>query len=123
MTILQANVAAALDKIKLSYQDKRIISEYARETASGYCAGCANLCEPELKKNVPIRDIMRYLMYYDNYGNHERAARLFNTIPEKTRRRLARFDYSKAADLCPQNMPIAKIMKKAIETFTRSGVG
>ncbi|MFC1489142.1 aldo/keto reductase [Thermodesulfobacteriota bacterium] len=120
MTILQANVAAALDKIELSHQDKRIMKQYARETASGYCAGCANSCEPMVKGNVPIRDIMRCLMYCDNYGNHEQAARLFNTIPGKTRRRLARFDYSKAEDLCPQNMPIAKIMKKALEKFAKN---
>ena len=53
MTILQANVAAALDRIELSLQDKRLLEQYARETAFGYCAGCAHLCESMVKgKNV-----------------------------------------------------------------------
>ncbi len=120
MTILQANVAAALDKIELSLQDKRLLEQYARETSFGYCAGCANLCESMVKGNVPISDIMRHLMYYYSYKNHDQAIRLFNTIPSTTRKHLANCDYSRAEYLCPQNIPIAKLMKKAVEEFTRS---
>lgn len=123
MTMLQANVAAAIGKTKLSFQDKRLLEQYARETASGYCAGCANLCESAVEGNIPISDVLRYLMYYDNYGNHEQAVRLFNEIPSITRRRLAGFDYSKAEHLCPQKMPIAKLMGKAVEKFTKYAMG
>lgn len=120
MTILQANVAAALDKIELSLQDKRLLEQYARETAFGYCAGCAHLCESVVKGNVPISDIMRHLMYYYSYEKHDQAIRLFNTIPSTTRKDLANCDYSGAEYLCPQNIPIAKFMKKAVATLTRS---
>jgi predicted aldo/keto reductase-like oxidoreductase len=120
---LQANVAAALDKIELSIQDKRLLKRHARETAFGYCAGCANLCESVVKGNVPISDIMRYAMYYYNYGDHERAIRRFNTIPDTTRRRLASVDYSRAEYFCPQNIPITKLMKKAVETLAKSEMG
>jgi predicted aldo/keto reductase-like oxidoreductase len=118
MTILQANVAAALDKTELSFQDKQLLDQYAVETAFGYCTGCANLCETAVRENVPISDIMRCIMYYYGYGNHEKAIRLFNTIPEVTRKRLADFDYSGAEQVCPQGIPIAKIMKKTGESFT-----
>jgi len=123
MTILQANAAAALDKTKLSFQDKQLLEQYAQKTAFGYCAGCANLCESVIKGNVPISDIMRYLMYYYNYGDHRRAIRLFKTIPSTTRKRLANFDYSRAEHLCPQNIPIAKLMKKAVEKLATSDLG
>jgi predicted aldo/keto reductase-like oxidoreductase len=115
MTILQANVAAALDRTKLSVQDKHLLEQYAQKTASGYCAGCANLCDSVTKGNVPISDIMRYLMYYINYGDHLRAIRLFKTIPSTTRKRITNFDYSRAEHLCPQKMPIAELMKLAAE--------
>jgi predicted aldo/keto reductase-like oxidoreductase len=62
-------------------------------------------------------------MYYYNYGDHRRAIRLFKTIPSTTRKRLANFDYSRAEHLCPQNIPIAKLMKKAVETLAKSEVG
>jgi hypothetical protein len=123
MTILQANVAAALDKTKLSFQDKQLLEQYAQKTAFGYCAGCANLCESVIKGNVPISDIMRYLMYYYNYGDHRRAIRLFKTVPSTTRKRLANFDYSRAEHLCPQNIPIAKLMKKAVEKLATGDLG
>jgi predicted aldo/keto reductase-like oxidoreductase len=120
MTMLQANVAAALNKTQLSFQSKQLLKQYAQETAFGYCAGCADVCESAVKGNVPISDIMRCLMYYDNYGNHERATRLFNKLPIITRKRLASVDYSEAENLCPQKMPIARLMARAVEKFTKS---
>ncbi len=41
MTILQANVAAALDQKTISINEKKRLEQYARQTAPGYCAGCA----------------------------------------------------------------------------------
>jgi predicted aldo/keto reductase-like oxidoreductase len=122
MTILQANVAAALDKTELSSQDKQLLGQYARETSFGYCAGCANLCESSVQGNVPISDIMRCLMYYYSYEDHEQALRVFNKFPRRTRQQLAHFDYSKAEHLCPQKMPISELMKEAVAVFTGNDV-
>ena len=118
MAILQANVAAALDQTDLSIQDRQQLDSYAQATAPGYCAGCGNVCESAVKDNVPISDIMRYLMYHDEYGNQQRATRLFNDLPPMTRKRLASIDYSKAEQLCPQKLPIARLMNRAVEIFS-----
>jgi predicted aldo/keto reductase-like oxidoreductase len=117
MNLLQANVFAALDKTELSSNDKQMLQQYARESAFGYCAGCAELCERAVKDTVPISDIMRYIMYYTSYAEYGQATELFNNLPDNTRQRLAHIDYSKAEHLCPQKMPIAQIMKKAVELF------
>jgi predicted aldo/keto reductase-like oxidoreductase len=119
ITILQANVAAVLDQTRLSSQDKRFLDQYARKTARGYCAGCARLCESALNGSVPVSDLMRYLMYHDLYGDRERAVRLFHDIPADTRRRLTRINFSKAEALCPQKMPIGKLMEKAFKTLNK----
>jgi len=116
LTYLQANVAAALDKTELSREDHRILEHYARETACGYCAGCARLCQSAVAQNIPISDVMRYLMYYHNYGDHSEAVGKFNRL-------LAEVDYSKAESMCPQNIPIAKFMQFAVETFSKSRQG
>jgi len=60
---------------------------------------------------------MRYLMYHDLYGDHARAVRLFLEIPADTRRRLTRISFLKAEALCPQKMPIGKLMEKAFKTL------
>jgi aryl-alcohol dehydrogenase-like predicted oxidoreductase len=118
LTYLQANVAAALNKTALSFEDHRILNQYAAETACGYCAGCARLCESSVTADIPISDVMRYLMYYHNYGNRRQAAEKFGRILESSRRRLAEVDYSGAERECPQNIPIGQFMQLAVDTFS-----
>ena len=113
MTVLQANVAAALNKIKLSSQNKRLLKKYAQETSCHYCAGCAHNCEPAINNEVPICDVMRYLMYDHSYGESKRARQLFKELPSKVRKRMAKIDYTKAERKCPQGMQIGRLMREA----------
>lgn len=117
LTYLQANVAAAMGKTMLSAADHHILNLYAAETACGYCAGCARLCESTIAADIPISDVMRYLMYYHNYGCHRQATEKFMRLPQISRRRLAEIDYSRAEKVCPQNIPIGQFMQYAIDTF------
>jgi len=117
LTYLQANVAAALGKTRLSFEDHRILNQYAGQTACGYCAGCARLCESAVAADIPISDVMRYLMYYHNYGNRRQAAAKFKRLPGITRRCMADIDYSRAERVCPQNIPIGHFMQYAVDTF------
>jgi hypothetical protein len=113
MTILQANVAAALNKTKLSFQDQKKLEQYAQETAAHYCAGCSHHCEPTLNNEVPISDVMRYLMYCRGYGESERAKSAFRRIPPKTRNLLTYLDYQEAERKCPQGVQIGRLMREA----------
>jgi predicted aldo/keto reductase-like oxidoreductase len=115
--------AAALDKTELSLEDHRILEQYARKTACGYCTGCARLCESAVAGNIPISDVMRYLMYYHSYGNRRQAIKKFNKLRQISRHRLADMDYSKAESICPQKIPIARVMQSAVETFSDSHPG
>ena len=117
MTILKANVEAALDGKKLSAKENGLFKQYARETASNYCAGCGKICESVLPNCVPVSDVMRFLMYTNNYENREKGHLLFNRIPKEARKRLAITDYSSAEMKCPQKMPIARLMKEAVHLF------
>ena len=114
LKILQANATAAINKTALSFKDKQLMKEYARATSNGYCTGCAELCEKAIGHAVPISDIMRYLMYYCNYGNQQMAIRLFNDLPLDTRRLIRKVNYSKAEQCCPQRMPITQLMRNAV---------
>jgi hypothetical protein len=119
MTILMANVAAAINKTKLSARDTQLLRQYARETRSGYCAGCTAICESQVEGEAPIGDVMRYLMYCNSYDDYEYAAAGFKKIPEKIRRRLTHLDYALAERKCPQGLPITRLMqeaKKKLET-------
>lgn len=115
MTILQANVAAALNKKNLSAGDKQRLEQYAQRTAPGYCAGCADICESCINTDIPISDIMRNLMYDHAYGKPELSVGYLKNIEPAVRRRLLVTDFSKAEHRCPQSMPITKLMQEAFE--------
>jgi hypothetical protein len=113
---LRQNVAAALDKKELTQLDKEVFKNYAAETCSGYCAGCANICG-SVASGVPVSDVMRYLMYHNSYGDTKTARQLFAEIPQQTRDKMLTADYSAAESRCPQRLPIARFMNQAVRTL------
>jgi len=115
ITILMSNVAAAMNRTRLSSYDKKLLHKYAQETRSAYCAGCNDLCESAINSTAPIGDVMRYLMYCHSYGDHHRAAQLFNRIPQRIRLEMANLDYTIAEQKCPQKMAIGKLMREAVK--------
>jgi len=121
INLLNSNIAAALNKTKLTQADIELFKEYARATCSGYCAGCAYICDSALRKesiglpDTPyLSDIMRYLMYYNSYGERAKARGLFARIPRNVRNKLLSIDYSPAEARCPQHLPIAKLVAEAV---------
>ena len=113
MTILQANVAAAFNRQQLSSGDRRRLNQFASQTAAGYCAGCADICESAVDLNIPISDILRLAMYHHSYGEREMASKLFGELPPDIKFNLLTADYSEAEKRCPQNINIGHIVKEA----------
>jgi predicted aldo/keto reductase-like oxidoreductase len=118
MTILMANVAAAIDKTELSARDTRMLQQYAQETRSSYCTGCTDICESAVAADVPIGDVMRYLMYARSYDNPVRASHCLKKIPEKRRRQMIHLDYSLAEKKCPHKMAIGKLIQEALNELS-----
>ncbi len=115
MTILKANVAAALDKTALSVRETGLLQRYARETRSDYCTGCTNICQSAVGGNIPIGDVMRYLMYCRSYANPHRACTRFRRIAPDIRFEMANTDFSAAERQCPRGMPIGRLIREALE--------
>jgi predicted aldo/keto reductase-like oxidoreductase len=114
VAILTENVAAALDKTKLTRVDLKVFEEYAKATCSGYCAGCAHICQSALPDVPYVSDIMRYLMYYNSYGEKEMARELFAEIPRSVRSRLLSTNNRLAEARCPQCIPIGELIAEAV---------
>lgn len=113
ITILMSNIAAAIDKTRLSSVEKELLNQYAKETACTYCAGCTRICEAAVSGTVPIGNLMRCLMYSRNYKEPVLAKELFETIPFSERKRLTDLDFSAAEQKCPQNLEIGKLIREA----------
>jgi len=114
VALLNSNVAVACDKTRLSQADIEVFKEYAQATCSGYCAGCADICNAALADVPYVSDIMRYLMYYNSYGDRDRARELFAQIPANVRSKLLSMDYSLAEARCPQRLPIRELVAEAV---------
>ena len=113
MRFCRENIAAALDQTQLAADDHATLQHYAAATCNGYCSGCSHLCESALAGAVPVRDVMRHLMYHHSYGSEVDARALFRELPANTRARLTQIDYAAAERVCPNRLPIAQMMREA----------
>ena len=113
MAILMSNTAASMGKMKLSFNDRKLLQRYAQETHSDYCTGCTTICESAITGNVPVGKIMRYLMYSRQYGEHDHACERFLNIASNIRQKMTDLDYSLAEQRCPQKMQIGRLMREA----------
>jgi predicted aldo/keto reductase-like oxidoreductase len=110
--MLLTNVAAVLDKTTLTAEDMEAFRQYANDTCDGYCAGCGYICGQA--SGVPVSDIMRALMYHDSYGDAAAAKELFTSIAGRTSQSLLSIDYNAAEAVCPNRMPIGKLVADAV---------
>jgi uncharacterized protein len=108
---LGSNFAAAIDKTSLTAQDIAVMNEFARATCDGYCQACMR-CETGAFQNS-IPDVMRCLMYHNQYRDPQLAQDYFREIPESFRASLGSADFSAAEARCPNRLPIAEMMREA----------
>lgn len=118
LTLLMTNVAAAVDKTRLSGTDNRLFQQLAVETESSYCGGCTDICESAMAQRVPIGDVMRCLMYRRSYAEPDRAVALYRSLSGDARRVLADLDYADAERRCPRKLAIGRLMREAVEKFS-----
>ncbi|HUV41443.1 MAG TPA: aldo/keto reductase [Sedimentisphaerales bacterium] len=114
VALLETNAAAVLDKTELSQHDLDIFTQYAQQSCSGYCLGCSDICNGVLPDTPCISEVIRYLTYYNSYGQTARARRLFAKIPAGIRSRLLSTDYTIAQARCPHHLPIKELVAEAV---------
>jgi predicted aldo/keto reductase-like oxidoreductase len=112
LDILRENVAAALDRTKLTRAETEELYKYAARTRSLACDGCDHLCGGAVDAPVQIGNTLRYLMYHDMYGRPELARTLFRALPEEARN-LAHLDFRAAAAACPHGLDVGGLLHRA----------
>ena len=113
---LHENVAAALDKTKLTRAELDSIYKYAAATRHLACDGCDHLCGAAIDAPVQIGNTLRYLMYHDVYGRKELARDLFRALPEEARN-IAHLDFRAAAAACPHGLDVDGYLKRAAQVL------
>ena len=112
LTVLKDNVAAATDSRQLSGREIEILRRYAENTCDHYCQGCMK-CASVMGADSRIPDVLRYMMYYNSYGDRDRAREEFRMLPGYVRNSLASRDFSPAERVCPNRIEIGRAMREA----------
>jgi hypothetical protein len=61
-----------------------------------------------------IYDVLRYMMYYNSYGERDQAKELFRQMPEAIRNAMSSKDYTRAEGICPNRVKIGSAMREAV---------
>ena len=80
--------------------------KFATATCDSYCIGCGRCAEAT---GLPIPEVMRYMMYYNGYGNKHDARQRVAALPADVRRRVLTADFAG----CPNRIDIADAMAAA----------
>lgn len=113
LTILKDNVAAAKDEKALSALDRVVLENLAEESCGFYCRACMR-CASFLPAEIRVPDILRYMMYYNSYGEKHEARLLFRQIPEEIRNTLSFVDFAAAEAVCPNHIKIGSMVREAV---------
>jgi predicted aldo/keto reductase-like oxidoreductase len=108
----------ASGKPKLTMKEQRMLEGYCKMLDSEYCRpgcdGCLNACP----KNVPIHDILRYRLYFNNYGREKYAMSLYNSLPASRSAKQCSNCTGPCTNSCPFNIPIKSKLIEAHSELT-----
>lgn len=112
LKVLRENIGAAVDKTKLTRAELESLDRYAAATRAYACDGCDHICGAQVAAPIAVGDTLRFLMYSEVYGEHDKARKLFAALaPEQ--RALDGVDFGRAAKACPHGFDLAGHMERA----------
>jgi predicted aldo/keto reductase-like oxidoreductase len=106
VSLIDENLAAALDPRVFGALERRLLEEHERATASTACSSCG-ACAAAL----PGAEIMRALMYARAYGEPERARELLRATPVNPE------GVAAAEAACPRGVPLGRALADARTLF------
>ncbi len=65
---------------KLSAADLSVLSEYDRQIAGTYCGPHCGQCLSSCPEGLPIHDVLRHRMYFEDYGWEKEGMRLYSQL-------------------------------------------
>ena len=96
---------------QLTVLHHRLLEHYAAAATDDYCRMCET-CHPSCSQGIAIADILRYRMYYKNYGHQEDARDYYAAVPDD-RRVTACNECGQCEQTCPNRLAIIEKLKEA----------
>jgi predicted aldo/keto reductase-like oxidoreductase len=93
--------------------DQGILEGYEKENGARYCRiGCEE-CHPACPSGVPVNDILRYQIYFQNYGDWKRAQSAYRRLPSRVNASQCLFCRGYCDKQCPHGIPVRERMQEA----------
>jgi len=108
----------AVTSREITSVQKELLEDYAQLAEKNYCRLCET-CTPHCPKGIPVPDILRFRMYYDNYGHKEYAMSLYNELPDH--KKVTECDECGICEKhCPYNLSIVEKLNQAHWVLTEN---
>jgi aryl-alcohol dehydrogenase-like predicted oxidoreductase len=101
---------------KLEKADVALLEEYDRQIVGSYCAPHCGKCLGHCPEHLAIHDVLRYRMYFEDYGDQKEALRLYGAL-EKNASVCAGCS-APCLGSCPVGIPIQDRMTGAHELLS-----
>jgi len=101
----------AVTSFEITAQQEELLELYAGVADKDYCRLCTT-CVPHCPKGIPVPDILRFRMYYNNYGWGDYAKNLYNELPDYQRATQCD-DCGICENHCPHQLKIVEKLKEA----------
>jgi len=96
---------------KLSIVQQELLEMYANHADKDYCRMCET-CSPSCPQGIPIPDVLRFRMYYKNYGQTDRARTLYNQLANSQKATECN-RCGICEEKCPNKLSIVKKLQEA----------
>ncbi len=96
---------------KFTQLHEHLLEHYAAAVTDDYCRMCET-CVPSCPEGLRIPDILRFRMYFKNYGHREDARELYSALP-KRQQVPACTECGTCQQTCPNRLAIVAKLKEA----------
>jgi predicted aldo/keto reductase-like oxidoreductase len=108
----------ASGKPKLSMKEQETLEGYCKLLDREYCRPGCDGCQGACPKDVPIHDILRYRLYFNNYGREKYAMSLYGSLPKSRNAEQCSSCTGPCMSSCPFNIPIKSKLIEAHSELT-----
>ena len=101
-----------------SATDLAVLDEYERQIVGSYCAPHCGECLDACPESLPIHDVLRHRMYFEDYGREKEAMRLYAALPRELQADRCAGCAAPCLGTCPTGIPIPERMLGAHDLLT-----
>ncbi len=111
---------AASGASKVSQQDTELLRRYVELNDSTYCRPVCDACEASCPEGVPIADVLRHKMYFEDYGAERMAMERYAGLSQNAAA-CQSCTHQACLHACPYGLPIPTLTRQAHELLHWDG--